>query len=68
MLISIRAKAYETLRASSGNRLPPVRWTRDVLAFVNEMLGRPLAPKDEIVQNRAYEARRRARLRSASRN
>lgn len=62
---TIRAKAYEALRSTSGNRMPPIRWTRGVLTFVNDMLGRPLAPEDEIRERREYERRRRQRLAEA---
>ena len=41
----LRAKAYEALRSRWGNQLPPVRITRGVLSFVNDMVGRPLAPE-----------------------
>jgi glutaredoxin-related protein len=58
----LRAKAYEALRARWGNQLPPVRVARGVLSFVNDMVGRPLAPQDEIEERRAYESRRRERI------
>ncbi len=58
----LRAKAYEALRSRWGNQLPPVRVTRGVLSFVNDMVGRPLAPEDEIQERRAYEERRRERI------
>jgi glutaredoxin-related protein len=58
----LRARAYEALRSRWGNQLPPVRIARGVLSFVNDMVGRPLAPEDEIQERRAYEERRRARI------
>jgi glutaredoxin len=62
MIDQIRSKAYDVLRSSVGNRLMPVRVARGALSFVNDMLGRPLAPEDEIAERRDYEQRRRARL------
>jgi glutaredoxin-related protein len=55
----LRAKAYEALRSRWGNQLPPVRITRGVLSFVNDMVGRPLAPELELQERRTYEQRRR---------
>lgn len=37
---------YRALRSRLGDFLPPVRWTKDLVLFVNEMLGRPLSPAD----------------------
>lgn len=65
MLDQIRAKGYEALRSARGNALPPMRWTRGVLSFLNDMLGRPLAPADEIRERREYEERRRALIAEA---
>jgi glutaredoxin-related protein len=64
-LDGLRAKAYEALRSRRGNQLLPVRLSRGVLSFVNDMVGRPLAPEDELAERRAYEERRRARIAQA---
>jgi glutaredoxin-related protein len=64
-LDGLRAKAYEALRSRHGNQLLPVRLSRGVLSFVNDMVGRPLAPEDELAERRAYEERRRARIAQA---
>ena len=64
-LDGLRAKAYEALRSRRGNQLPPVRLARGVLSFVNDMVGRPLAPEDELAERRAYEERRRERIAKA---
>ncbi len=61
----IRAKAYQALRSRTGNRLLPVRVARSVTSFVNDMVGRPLAPEDELAERRAYEARRQKCLAEA---
>ncbi len=61
-LDDIRAKAYRVLRSTAGNKLLPVRLTRGVLSFVNDMAGRPFAPREEIEERRAYEQRRAAKI------
>lgn len=57
-LDDLRAKAYEMLRTKAGEKFLPVRLARGVLVFVNDMAGRPLAPKDELDERRDYERRR----------
>ena len=49
-LDEIRAKAYEVLRGKAGSKLLPVRLTRGVLSFMNDMAGRPLAPREELLR------------------
>jgi glutaredoxin-related protein len=65
MMDEIRAKAYEALRSRAGNQLPPVRIARGMLSFMNDMVGRPLAPVDELRERREYEERRRVRIAQA---
>jgi glutaredoxin len=60
LLDGIRAKAFTALRSSVGNGLPPVRWTKDILLFVNEMAGKPLAPEEELAARREREDKERA--------
>jgi glutaredoxin len=62
MLDEFRAKAYSALRSRTGNQFLPVRVTRGLLTFVNDMMGRPLAPPDEIAERRTYETTRRQKL------
>src|SRR5262245_8671965 len=57
----MRARVYGLLRSSSGTRLAPVRWTGWTLSFVNDLLGRPLAPEEELRERGEYESRRRSR-------
>jgi glutaredoxin len=62
MLDALRFRAYEALRSTAGNQLLPVRVTRGVLTFINDMVGRPLAPEDEIAERKRYEEHRRQRI------
>jgi glutaredoxin len=32
----------------TGNRLPPLRWTRQALRFANDLIGRPLCSAEEL--------------------
>jgi glutaredoxin len=65
MLDRLRGKAFGALRSSFGNRVAPIRWTKDVLLFVNEMAGKPLAPVEELEERREREQARRERVREA---
>ncbi len=62
-LDALRERAYELLRAKRGERLLPVRLTRGLLSFVNDLIGRPLAPRDELTTRRSFEERRKTQLR-----
>lgn len=62
MLIELRDKAYRALRSRWGDALWPVRWTKDLILFVNEMAGKPLASAEEIDARRERERIRRERL------
>lgn len=65
MLDGLRGKAFGALRSTFGNALPPVRWTKDLLLFVNEMAGKPLAPADELSERRNREQTRRQQVTEA---
>jgi glutaredoxin len=65
MLDGLRGKAFGALRSTFGNKVPPVRWTKDLLLFVNEMAGKPLASADELVERRERERERRQKVAEA---
>ncbi len=65
MLDGLRGKAFGALRSTFGNAVPPVRWTKDVLLFMNEMAGKPLAPTEELVERRERERERRQKVSEA---
>jgi hypothetical protein len=65
-LDEMRAKAYEMLRSSTGNKFLPVRLGRGVLTFMNDMAGRPLAPVEELEERRDYETRRVTKAKEAA--
>ena len=65
MLDSVRDFAYQALRSSRGNILPPVRWAKDLVLFMNEMAGKPLATRDEIAGRRERERVRLEKLAAA---
>ncbi len=58
MLKSLRARAHRALRSSIGDKLPPVRWTKDLLLFVNEMVGSPLSSGEEFAGRTEIERQR----------
>lgn len=43
-----RVLLHGALSADTGNRLPPVRWTRQALRFANDLLGQPLCSQAEL--------------------
>ena len=45
MLDGFRSAAYKALRSHFGNQIPPVRWAKDLALYLNEMAGKPLAPR-----------------------
>jgi hypothetical protein len=67
MLSRIRDILYRAIATRRGDSLGPVRIPRDLAQRLNAMLGRPLAPKEELA--RRAEARARLRdLRAAGPN
>jgi hypothetical protein len=58
MLDQLRHKAYGVLASSRGDRIPPVKWARSALRYANDVVGRPLAPREELEERRAFEERR----------
>lgn len=52
-----RTLLHGALASPVGNGLPPLRWTRQALSFVNDLAGRPLCSEEE-------QARRDAELES----
>src|SRR5688572_11319240 len=53
-----RVLLHGLVYTDTGNRLPPLRWTRHALRFANDLLGRPICSQDEL-------AKRQAELRAA---
>jgi glutaredoxin len=64
-LDGLRSRAFGTLRSSFGNLIPPIRWTKDILLFVNEMAGKPLAPAEELADRREKDRVRRQQVSEA---
>jgi len=58
----LRSKAYQQLRGQTGNKFMPVRFVRGTMTIVNDLLGRPLAPREELEERRAYEKSRQERI------
>lgn len=46
-----------------GDRLPPLRWSRQALRFANDLLGRPLCSQEELARRQADVAAAEAALR-----
>ena len=65
MLDGLRGRAFGALRSTFGNAVPPVRWTKDLILFMNEMAGKPLAPAEELVERRERERERRQKVSEA---
>jgi glutaredoxin len=65
MLTEIRSLTFRALTSRQGNWVPPVRWTKDVLLFLNDMAGKPLATREEILEREEREQTRRQRLAEA---
>jgi hypothetical protein len=53
-----RVLLHGAIYAESGNRLPPIRYTRGLLRFANDLAGRPLCSADEL--QRRHDALRAA--------
>ncbi len=49
--------AYSAISSDTGNFIPPVRYTKKAVGFVNDLLGRPLASEDELDRRDAEAAR-----------
>jgi glutaredoxin-related protein len=48
-----RVLLHGLVYTDSGNRLPPLRWTRQALRFANDLLGRPICSQDELAKRQA---------------
>jgi hypothetical protein len=48
-----RVLLHGLVYTDSGNRLPPLRWTRHALRFANDLLGRPICSQDELAKRQA---------------
>lgn len=48
-----RTLLHGALASEAGNRLPPLRWTRQALSFVNDLAGRPLCSEEELQRREA---------------
>ena len=51
-----RVLLHGVLASEKGDRLPPLRWTRQALSFVNDLAGRPLCSQDELLRRDAEHA------------
>jgi hypothetical protein len=56
LLDQIRTKAYGALAGDAGGALPGVARAREALRKANDLLGRPLAPEEELAERRAFAA------------
>ena len=65
MLDNVRDFAYQALRSTKGNVILPVRWAKDLVLFMNEMAGKPLATRTELQERRDREQRRVEQLAAA---
>ncbi|MBL9004316.1 MAG: hypothetical protein JNJ46_08725 [Myxococcales bacterium] len=57
-----RVLLHDALYTETGNRLPPVRWTRQALRFANELLGQPLCSQDELARRQQAVAQAEQRV------
>jgi glutaredoxin-related protein len=48
-----RTLLHGALVSEVGNKLPPLRWTRQALSFVNDLAGRPLCSEEELARREA---------------
>jgi glutaredoxin len=48
-----RVLLHGVLSSEKGDRLPPLRWTRHALSFVNDLAGRPLCSEEELARREA---------------
>jgi hypothetical protein len=55
MLERIRSTIYVALRSPVGNGLLPVRLAKGAALYVNDVVGRPLAPSEEFAERREFE-------------
>lgn len=54
-----RTLLHGALVSEVGNRVPPVRWTRQALSFLNDLAGRPLcSPEEQAKRDTELEALR----------
>lgn len=64
LLRQSRTLLYRVLTSERGDRLPPLRWTRHVLAFCNDLAGRPLCSEEELTRRAAEREALAAEVRS----
>ncbi|MBI4509284.1 MAG: hypothetical protein HY698_06585 [Deltaproteobacteria bacterium] len=46
MIQEIRSVVFRAIRSPKGEGVPPIRWAKDFLLFVNDMTGKPLSPSE----------------------
>ncbi len=51
-----RVLLHGVLASEKGDRLPPLRWTRHALSFVNDLAGRPLCSEEELARRESEKA------------
>jgi glutaredoxin len=51
-----RVLLHGVLASEKGDRLPPLRWTRHALSFVNDLAGRPLCSEEELARREAEKS------------
>ena len=47
------AMLHSILQSERGNSVPPVRWTKQAVAFVNDLAGRPIRSAEDIARQEA---------------
>ncbi len=57
-----RVLLHDAIYDERGNRLPPLRWTRQALRFANDLLGQPLCSAAELQRREQLVAEAAARV------
>lgn len=55
-LDGLRDLGWKAITSQVGQTVAPVRWARDAARFVNDLVGRPLAPADDLAATRVRDA------------
>jgi len=66
MIDRLRSGVYGALASGLGNRLLPVRLGKRAALYCNDVVGRPLAPRDELVERAEFERTRAVRVAAAA--
>jgi glutaredoxin len=57
MIDRLRSRAYQALTSPAGDRLAAIRAVKEAARKANDLVGRPLAPADELFDRREFERR-----------